>query len=165
MIVVVTGASGAGKSTVVRALDARGIDGVRCFFFDSVGVPEDADEAWRVRTTAGWLARLDALDGAIRVAVLDGQVPPTTVIDLARGLRRRVRVILLECAREVRDARLRERGQPELASDAMACWAAYLRGQADALKLDVVDTTGLTIDEVADRLANEILSATVESAP
>jgi type II secretory pathway predicted ATPase ExeA len=38
-ILVVTGASGAGKTATVRALDARGIPGVRCFYFDSIGVP------------------------------------------------------------------------------------------------------------------------------
>jgi hypothetical protein len=31
-------------------------------------------------------------------------------------------------------------------------WAAYLRGQADALGLPVVDTTELTIEEAAEHL-------------
>jgi hypothetical protein len=31
-------------------------------------------------------------------------------------------------------------------------WAAYLRGQADALKLFVIDTTDLTVSQAADRL-------------
>jgi len=34
----------------------------------------------------------------------------------------------------------------------MDCWAAYLRGQADALELPVIDTTNLAIDTVADEL-------------
>jgi hypothetical protein len=34
----------------------------------------------------------------------------------------------------------------------MDCWAAYLRGQADALNLPVIDTTLLSIEEVADQL-------------
>jgi len=34
----------------------------------------------------------------------------------------------------------------------MECWPAYLRGQADALELPVVDTTNLGIDTVADEL-------------
>lgn len=38
-ILVITGASGAGKTANVRALDARAIPGVRCFYFDSIGVP------------------------------------------------------------------------------------------------------------------------------
>jgi hypothetical protein len=31
-------------------------------------------------------------------------------------------------------------------------WAAYLRGQADALSLPVIDTTLLTPEQVADEL-------------
>ncbi|HEV7993649.1 MAG TPA: hypothetical protein VGP25_17610 [Gemmatimonadaceae bacterium] len=38
-ILVITGASGAGKSATVRVLAARAIPGVQCFHFDSVGVP------------------------------------------------------------------------------------------------------------------------------
>lgn len=34
----------------------------------------------------------------------------------------------------------------------MDCWAAYLRGQADALDLPVIDTTDIGIDDVADGL-------------
>jgi hypothetical protein len=34
----------------------------------------------------------------------------------------------------------------------MDCWAAYLRGQADALNLPVIDTTSLEIDGAADAL-------------
>jgi hypothetical protein len=34
----------------------------------------------------------------------------------------------------------------------MDCWAAYLRGQADALNLPVIDTTSLGIDAAVDAL-------------
>jgi len=34
----------------------------------------------------------------------------------------------------------------------MDCWAAYLRGQADALHLPVIDTTGEGIEAIADAL-------------
>ena len=37
-------------------------------------------------------------------------------------------------------------------------WAAYLRGQADALKLKVIDTTALTISQAADQLEFYALS-------
>jgi hypothetical protein len=61
--------------------------------------------------------------------------------------------VLLDCSPEVRTLRLTgARQQPELATERMNNWAAYLRGQADALHLDVIDTTSVTIDEVAVRL-------------
>jgi hypothetical protein len=40
----------------------------------------------------------------------------------------------------------------------MNTWAAYLRGQADALHLPVLETTGLTVAEAADRVAEQALA-------
>jgi len=40
-----------------------------------------------------------------------------------------------------------DRGQPELANPRMDCWAAYLRGQADALSLSIIDTSNDSIDK------------------
>jgi len=83
-ILVVTGASAAGKTTAVRALDARGIAGVRCFYFDSIGVPS------------------------------------AEVMERDFG------------------------------------GAAYLRGQADARGLPIIDTTALTVAETADAIESLI---------
>jgi len=58
----------------------------------------------------------------------------------------------IDCTREVRKARLVARGQPELATDDMHAWAAYLRGQAHALGLPVIDTSGLGIEQATDAL-------------
>lgn len=165
-ILVVTGASGAGKTTAVRALEARALAGVRCFHFDSIGVPSDDDmrrehgggEQWQAWATERWLRELDQLDSDVRVAVLDGQTRPSFVATAAASVGRQVHTVLLVCAPAERDARLRHgRGQPELASNDMTAWAAYLRGQADALGLAVIDTSRLSPDAVADRL-EEIIS-------
>jgi hypothetical protein len=48
----------------------------------------------------------------------------------------------VECEQDEREARLRgPRAQPELVYPQMENWAAYLRGQADALGLDRIDTS------------------------
>jgi hypothetical protein len=161
-ILVVTGASGAGKTAAVRAIEARALAGVRCFYFDSIGVPSaevmqrdfGGGDKWQSHATAQWLSRLDGLSIDVRVAVLDGQTRPHVVFDAAGGSSATdVHVALLDCSPETRGDRLRgPRGQPELANDRMNSWAAYLRGQADALRLPVIDTTALTVDEVADEL-------------
>lgn len=161
-VLVVTGASGAGKTAAVQALDARRIPGVRCFFFDSIGVPSaevmerdyGGGERWQALATADWLARLGGLPDNVRVAVLDGQTRPSFVFDAAdRAAPRAVHVVLLDCASNVRVARLvGPRQQPGLATAQMDNWAVYLRGQADALNLGVIDTTNTAIAQTADRL-------------
>jgi energy-coupling factor transporter ATP-binding protein EcfA2 len=161
-IVVVTGASGVGKTTLVRALEGRRLEGVRCYYFDSIGVPSTqamtaefgSPGGWQEAMTRQWIARLAANEDQARVAVLDGQVRPTVVraafthFGLTGG-----RIVLVDCSHDVRETRLRrDRQQPELASRDMAAWAAYLRGQADALDLPIVDTTDSTVEAAADQL-------------
>jgi hypothetical protein len=161
-ILVVTGASGAGKTATVQALDARAVPGVRCFHFDSIGVPTPdvverdfgGAERWQASATGEWLARLSSLSADVHLAVLDGQMRPRFVFDsAARALPRGVHVVLLDCSPRVRKERLRgPRQQPELATAQMDQWATYLRGQADSMDLPVIDTTTLTVDEAAAQL-------------
>jgi hypothetical protein len=41
----------------------------------------------------------------------------------------------------------------------MAAWAAYLRGQADALGLPIVDTTTATVTAATDALSQWVMAA------
>jgi dephospho-CoA kinase len=164
--VVVTGASGAGKTTLVRAVEARNLHNVACYYFDSVGVPPveamtaefGSPEEWQAATTNRWIADLAVDNDPNRIAVLDGQVRPSVVVaafkehGVSRG-----NILLIDCSQEIREARVRsERGQPELASPAMTTWAAYLRGQADALGLSILDTTQLTVEQALEELIHLI---------
>ena len=174
-IVVVTGASGAGKTAAVSSLEARDLPGVQCFYFDSIGVPTaevmerdyGGGERWQAWATIQWLARLAALDSGASVAVLDAQTRPSTVFAApGAGTSWYPCVVLLDCAAEVRAARLcGARGQPELATARMDSWAAYLRGQADALGLPIIDTTGLTIGETTARLEALVQRVAKPDAP
>ena len=166
---MVTGASGAGKTTLVRALEAAAVPGVRCFYFDSIGVPS-RDEmvsrwsgpgGWQAFATEHWLRRIAHGDDGTRVAVLDGQTAPSGVLAVAEHLCLAVpSILLVDCAHAERNARLHARGQPELASGEMDCWAAYLRGQADALGLPIIDTTGRAVTEVVAELVPRVRQLT-----
>jgi AAA domain-containing protein len=158
-IVVVTGASGAGKTTVVTRLAARNIAGVTCAFFDSVGVPppDEMPLDWQEKTTTEWIRRLSREPAEL--AVLDGQTRPTFALRAFTEIGVRGSVVLLHCARKVRTARLVARGQPELATDDMHAWAAYLCGQADALGLPVIDTSDLSIEQATDALLAYVIRA------
>lgn len=162
-ILVVTGASGAGKTAGVKALEAMAPPEVRCFHFDSIGVPDAATmqrdygggEGWQAAMTRQWMGRLAGESG--EVVVLDGQTRPSYVYAAIAPGAPPARILLLDCSPEERVRRLAgPRGQPELASERMTAWAAYLRGQADALGLRVVDTTSLTPEAVARELAAEV---------
>ncbi len=166
VLLVVTGASGTGKTTMVRALASEGVPGCRCHHFDSLGVPSSdqmtttfgSPEHWQEAMTHEWITRLatDPEEGAI--AILDGQVLPSVVADaFARNHVPHGRLLLLDCATEVRERRLREdRGQPELATSEMASWAACLRGQADALRIPILDTTVLTVEAAVAHLRQHV---------
>jgi hypothetical protein len=160
-VLVVTGASGSGKTAAVRAVELRALPGVRCYYFDAAGVPspEEMDRAfggndrWQAATTQMWFDRFAADADGTAVYVLDGQTRPSFVRSAAERAGIAVaRVVLLDCLSAVRRRRVGERGQPELSSPRMDSWAAYLRGQADALNLPVIDTTRLGIEAVADAL-------------
>src|SRR6187402_36842 len=161
-ILVVTGASGVGKSAAVAALDARALPGVECFYFDSIGVPSaevierdfGSGERWQAHATKHWIERLSSA-GAGGVKVLDGQTRPSFVrAALSEFPTAQVQIALLDCESSVRTARLVARGQAELANPGMDSWAVYLRGQADALQIPVLDTTHASIERVASELAN-----------
>jgi hypothetical protein len=161
-ILVVTGASGSGKTATVRALEKRALPGIRCYYFDAVGVPSVEEmcrdvggpEKWQALATQRWLDRLATDPDEKEVCVLDGQTRPSFVRSAAERAGIAVaQVVLLECASAVRHARLAgPRGQSELSNSQMECWAAYLRGQVDALNLPVIDTTSIGIEAAADTL-------------
>jgi energy-coupling factor transporter ATP-binding protein EcfA2 len=148
---VVLGASGAGKTTLVRRLAALALPGVGCYHFDAIGVPsaeETAErfgggESWQAWALDQWVARLTRNEDRVALAVLDAQVRPSAVREaFARHGVVSGAIVLVDCCCAERNARLRgPRGQPELANPEMDAWAAYLRGQADALGLPIIDTT------------------------
>ena len=51
---------------------------------------------------------------------------------------------------------IQARGHPEPAAARTDAWAAYLRGQADALDLPVIDTSELTVAETADAVEAQV---------
>lgn len=162
-ILFVIGASGAGKTAAVEELAARNVPGVDCFFFDRIGVPSPeamtrdygGGEQWQAQATAEWVSRL-AANGRDHIAVLDGQTRPTFIhAAMMCATNLPSRTVLLDCSADERATRLANRGQPELATPQMSSWAAYLRAEAEALGLPVVNTSALSIPAVADVLERE----------
>src|SRR5262245_36246552 len=91
VIIVVTGASGSGKTAAVSTLTARALSGVSCYHFDAIGVPsrEEMDrdfgggEQWQAIKTQQWLDRLATDPDDADVYILDAQTRPSFVIQAA----------------------------------------------------------------------------------
>lgn len=156
-LLFVIGTSGVGKTAAVEALRARPIVGLACHHFDSISVPTVVEmtrqfaspEHWQEIATQEWAGRLGQCSDP--VVILEGQTRPSFIRSALAG--KRAGIVLLDCHPTVRSQRLRTgRRQPELDTPEMQQWAVYLRGQAEALGLPIIDTTSLTPDEVADQL-------------
>ena len=119
MLLVVSGASGSGKTTAFRAL--RPALGCRSAELDQIGVPPDADTAWRQRATEAWIGAALAAPG--RDLVLFGQVAPGEVLAAPSAERLDATTLcLLHCDPLTRRRRLLARG---LGSDDSANHLAF----------------------------------------
>jgi len=151
-ILVLTGASGAGKTTLALKLEELAIPGVEAINCDRVKI--------EARETAGstdqqvdklryWISHLSQPETSTELAVLDTQIRPHRALEvLNQSAIVNSQIVLVDCEPLKRNERLHvDRGQPELANPQMDCWAAYLRGQADALNLSIIDTSNDPIDK------------------
>lgn len=113
MLFSLTGASGAGKSTVLAHLATVdwGVP-MRCVEFDSIGVPDGADTAWRHGAVEHWVREALAAQAEGAHMMLCGQVPIGELLaapsaDHLDG----IAVCMLHCSPEVRTDRLVNRGE------------------------------------------------------
>jgi hypothetical protein len=151
-ILVLTGASGAGKTSLTLKLNELAIPGVEGINCDRVNIeaPEPAGSTDRtVDRLRYWISELNRQETRSELAVLDTQIRPHRALETMNqaGIVH-AQIVLVDCDPVIRNERLRvDRNQPELANPQMDCWAAYLRGQADALNLPIIDTSNNPIDQ------------------
>ena len=151
-ILVLTGASGAGKTTLILKLNEFAIPGVTGINCDRVKIESD-EKAGSTDRQADvlryWIAQLSGPETEIELAVLDTQIRPHMALEvLSEASINYTQIVLVDCDPVKRNERLiTDRGQPDLAHPRMDCWAAYLRGQADALRLSIIDTSNDPIDK------------------
>lgn len=133
MFLLVTGASGAGKSTVRRLIAGDLSPGVECVELrDVAAVPAFPTIAWRQRATEAAVQRALELQGEGRHLLLSGDpVAAGEVVAAPSAVRLDgIAVCLLDVSRETQAARLGERGDnPALLGDHHA-FADWMRAHA-----------------------------------
>jgi hypothetical protein len=133
MLLVVTGSSCSGKSTLARAVGER-VRGLAVHDHDEIGVPNDADKQWRNRTTERWIGRaLEYQDRGLDL-LLTGQSPLGEILaSPSAPLLDGIAVCLVDVADEERRRRLdsRDHGRWSPAVlDSFVGWSKWHRGHA-----------------------------------
>ncbi|MBO0981646.1 hypothetical protein [Microbacterium sp. SD291] len=113
MLFSLTGASGAGKSTVLGHLqDVDWGVPIRTVEFDSIGVPDDADTAWRHGAIEHWVQQAIEAESDGAHLLLCGQVPMGELLAAPSADRLDgIAVCMLHCSPGVREHRLLDRGE------------------------------------------------------
>jgi hypothetical protein len=133
MFLLVTGASGAGKSTVRRAVARRLSPDVQCVeLYDVVAVPAAPDIVWRQRATEIVVQRALGLQAQGRHLLLSGDpvaAGEVLAAPSADGLDG-VAVCLLDVSPEAQAARLAHRGDDPSLLPHHQAFAEWMRGHA-----------------------------------
>jgi dephospho-CoA kinase len=163
-IYFLTGSSASGKTTLLKSVVKNVYPGLNAHHMDELGLPTPVEilkfggpSQWQTYAVRRWIENVSRSE-ATQLVVLEGQARPTIVLEAAEEARfSAIHVVLIDCSHAERRRRLLgERANPELDKLDMYAWAAYLRGQADALKMEIIDTTGRRVEDCLRELAASI---------
>lgn len=155
-IIFIIGASGSGKTTVLKNLEKQLPEQYLLLHFDSIGVPSvdamiaqfGSVEEWQRIKTIEWVSKICKDYSENLRVILDAQTRPSFIKEACELCDVSYEVILLDCNDIERKKRLVARGHAELANENMMNWAAFLRRECQLHNYIIIDTTTHTIDEV-----------------
>src|SRR3990167_1351397 len=163
-IIFISGASGAGKTTLVDALAKQKNSAWVCLHFDSIGVPSEAEmikmhgspSEWQKAITFIWVEKILAEYQDKEVVILEGQVNLDFIEEaFKKNNVAHCAMVLVHCDFKKRHERLhQDRNQPELINDNMDNWARYLHNQAIQKNVPILDTSLMTVDEMVKWMMN-----------
>ncbi|HHJ0490492.1 TPA: GNAT family N-acetyltransferase [Legionella pneumophila] len=155
LIVLITGASGVGKTTLLKEIEQQYLqETISSHFFDSIGVPSFDDmiqqygstEKWQEVTTRRWIERLSQIHDK-KLIFLEGQFNPEFALTPLKkhGIKNYL-LICLHTEQDIREHRLSVlRNQPELADIHMNNWALFL-------KKKTIEMGGIILDSSQDSI-------------
>lgn len=123
MLYIITGASGSGKTACLPYLKEQ-LPDHEVVDFDDIGVPENADKAWRQESTEKWLERYLGQDKPMVICgqMVIGEILSCPSFSKIDG----IKVCLLDCSDLERVKRLKKRGTYGANQDTLN-WSAWLR--------------------------------------
>jgi dephospho-CoA kinase len=154
-ILFLTGASGAGKTTMIEALNAKlNNSSIVCLHFDSIGVPSEEEmikkygspSEWQKAMTYHWIKKLTSEYKHRDLVIIEGQVNLSFIVTAFDQLNYdKYKIILAHCDNTSRHQRLHiDRNQPELINENMDNWSEFLKNQAIEMNVTILDTTSMT---------------------
>jgi adenylate kinase family enzyme len=168
MIIFLTGACGAGKTSLTKHLKAT-LPANEYEFHHTDDTPLPSNEeverlyvngwnGWQKVYTRKWVDQLmqrnagktTIWDGQTDIDFLDLYLKDYKLTDY--------KIVLIECGPEEMFRRLiEERNQPKLAHDQQLNWRKYLHRQAEERGLVILDSTGLKVEELAARFMRKVV--------
>lgn len=156
--VVLTGASGAGKTVLAERFASLYPDNFSVQHFDVIQVPSRDEmvseygsvEAWQWHKTNEWFSKLVQLEapqilfeGQSRIAFLTKAIVNAGITD--------AKIVLVDCDDAARTQRLKvDRGQSDAEIEGMLDWAEHLRKEAASSDCEVLDTSSISVDAGAE---------------
>ena len=160
--IFMTGASGAGKTTVLKALEQElSSPLISLNFFDSIGVPPHEEmcriygsgEKWQELSTHKWIDNLVAIKNK-KLIFLEGQFNPMFAVSHLKKLGIvNYFMFCLYADRHVREERLIHfRNQPELVNDVMENWSNVLRKITHDVGGFIINSSGSDANATARKI-------------
>lgn len=161
-LILITGSSGSGKTTVLSALENYFPKNEASFnYFDDIGVPSleemirtyGSPQKWQKEMTHAWIKKLGRIKDK-KFIFLEGSFNPEFALSPGKNSP----LIICLCAnRVVREERLRKRGQVELITQDMENFAQFLKNKTVELEGYVIDTSDKSPPEVAQEISDKLM--------
>ena len=161
MIVLITGASGSGKTTTLKALKNNLPASTSVHFFDDIGVPSleemiecyGSPQKWQQAATHQWIEKLIQLTD--QTNILEGSFNPEYAVEVLKTKTDVSYLIMcLHADRAIREQRLiYDRNQPELVTEDMNNFARFLMEKTLELGGIIIDTTHKSVSEVENEMS------------
>lgn len=143
MLFFITGASGSGKTACLPYLREL-IPDLKIYDFEEIGVPENADNAWRQSTTEHWLQKVSELQANSQDVIICGGAIMGEILACPTAPEiEKILVCLLDCHDVILIVRIRNRGTDGDTQDVLN-WAAWQRMHAvdPQWRPDVIQSDG-----------------------